>query len=358
MTQGEFTNKNWTTVYKFYPLVSGNNYIVLEPKIPLTNSTGYSICLRVFIWKWDNAVVFGSLAIKLELFVFEAYKILCLLINQENIQLCLNLDNKSSEWNALCYTHNFTDCLMKVTLSGELKGTKKFLINSTFLDKVTKPMSFGLNTSFWGQITDFNIWNRPLSNEEVQQYSFGCREGPSSQPEILDWSNASVVRRGIYTQDFKINRQFLSCKDGMTHFTLFENIISLSYTKSMEFCNSLNGDLFNPTFLDMGNGHGLINSYWVPLEMTKKFGPPHLEYNTQLETNYTMTIGQTTDQCKIVKMDSKEYTPANCNDLNFSICKVSANAKSVHVCFVLCNLKYIYFLFILLVNTSSAYCNS
>jgi hypothetical protein len=36
LTKGELRNKNWTTVYKFYPLDSGNNFVILEPKIPVT----------------------------------------------------------------------------------------------------------------------------------------------------------------------------------------------------------------------------------------------------------------------------------------------------------------------------------
>ena len=246
LTKGELTNKNWTTVYKFYPLDSGNNFVILEPKIPVTNSSGYSICLRVLIWKWDTTIVFDSPALTLVMFLYDSMKF-CLFKNKISQLFCFTMSSNQAEWNAICFTHNFTDFLLNVSLNGKQMNSKKIQLDRAFLNELTKPLSIGLNTSFWGQISDFNIWNRPLSYEEVQQYSFGCHEGLSSQPEILDWSNASIISSGINSQSFKLNRQFLSCQEDITHFTLFENGMPLNYFKSLEFCNLLKGDLYDPS---------------------------------------------------------------------------------------------------------------
>ena len=194
---------NWTTAYRFSPLYAENNYIILEPKVPITSSTGYSICLRVCIWRWENTVVFDSPAVKLVMYAFDSIE-LCFSMKKDRKELCFTWINISSEWNALCFTHNFSDFLLNVTLNGEWMDSKKIQLNSNFIEGLTKPFSIGLVSLFWGQITDFNVWNRPLANKELNQYSFGCQDKFSMQPEILDWSNTNITNPGVNATHFKI----------------------------------------------------------------------------------------------------------------------------------------------------------
>jgi hypothetical protein len=279
--KGDVPNTNWTTIYRFYPLDSYKNFIVLEPKVPSTNSTGYSVCMTVAVWKWDFAVVFDSPALVLKITATNGVDLkFCLFKNKFKKLLCITLENVSSEWNAICFTHNFTDFLLKAALNGEPEGNKTIELPSTIFDELTKPISIGLNTSFWGQITHFNIWNRPLTNDEVNQYSFGCQDGLSPPPEILDWLNASILNRGASFQHYKIKRQLLACEIGMiTPLTLFENANSMSYPESMKFCNLLKGELFDPASFKSGQDYFYGEYYWVPI---KENGSTTLEYNTQL----------------------------------------------------------------------------
>jgi len=326
MTKGNLTTTNWTTVLRFNPLYSENIDIVLEPKVPITNSTGYSMCLKICIWKMDNTVLFDSPALKLEMYIYGSDSH-CFTMKRNRL-FCFTLGKNSSEWNTICFTNNFTDFLLNVTLNGIQMGSKKTQLISNLMDELKKPISIGFNTSFWGQITDFNIWNRPLSNDEVNQYSFGCQEGLSIQPEILDWSNTSIISRGINSQPLNINRQFLPCQNGMSPFTLFDNTLTMPYTNSVEFCNLLKGHLFDPAYLRLGQGHGYYLWYWVPIQKAGENSPQQLENNTQAgkqTSNSILTTGKKTDQCKCLHIASREYISRDCRQENPSLCKVNAH---------------------------------
>ena len=320
LIRGDMTNTEWTTVYIFNPLDAYNNFLVLKPKVPISNSTGYSVCLRVTVWEWNHTVVFDSPALKLEMYVKNTIEF-CLYKNQKEILLCFTLDNESLEWNTICFTHNFTDFLLKVTLNGQPKGYRIKRLNSTFLDELNKTIAIGEHTSFWGQITDFNIWNRPLSNDEVNQYSFGCQRGLSTQPEILDWSTASIFNLGTYSRHFKIRRQLLSCQNGITPFSLYENANLLGYTDSTKFCKFLRGDLFDSTYVELGQNYGNTSGYWVPSKKSEENGTSQFENSTQLEEQtINLTTGQKTDPCMYIVSNGNKSL--DCTHKNPSVCKV------------------------------------
>jgi hypothetical protein len=304
LTRGEITNTNYTTVYQFWPISSGNNYIVLEPRLPRTNFTGYSICLRVWFWMRGSTVVFGSPAFQLRVYLMDSYSNICL------NGICFT-GQLSSEWNALCFSHNLTDFVFNVTLNGEQIGSEKVDFTSYTLEKLAEPFSIGSSTYFWGQITDFNIWSRTLSNEELNQYSFGCQEELLTQPEILDWANKNITNRGYGSAQIQMQKQLQTCQyKKKKTLDLFQNTLAMSYNKSSQFCNFLRGDLIDPFKEEL---IWLSNHYWVPIVYP----------NVVNKTNNTiLTTGQEADQCMSVDIASKEYIPRNCSEKMNSICKV------------------------------------
>ncbi len=52
-----------------------------------------------------------------------------------------------------------------------------------------------------GMISDFNFWSRPLTQDEVDQYTSGCNADfvKKSQPDIVIWAKANVSFRGNHT---------------------------------------------------------------------------------------------------------------------------------------------------------------
>jgi hypothetical protein len=310
LTRGEIPYTNWTTVYQFWPTSSGNNYIVLAPMYSHNIiSTGYSICLRVCFWKRGHLVVFDSPAVQLDLVVRDS-SLICFTIKEYYNSICFS-GQLSSEWNALCITHNLTDFVFNITLNGELIGSEKVDFTSDTLEKLAEPFSIGSSTSFWGQITDFNIWSRTLSNKELNQYSFGCQEGLLTQPEILDWANTNITNSGYGSAQIQMQKQLQTCqyKKKKSH-DLFQNTLAMSYNKSSQFCNFLRGDLIDPFKEEL---IWLSNHYWVPIVY------PNVVNKTN---NSILTTGQEADQCMSVDIASKEYLPRNCSEKMTSICKV------------------------------------
>jgi hypothetical protein len=316
LTKGDLTMSNWTTVYRFLPLSFENNYIVLEPKTPNTNSTGYSICLRVSIWRWSYTVLLDSLFVKLAIQPIDLDFFLCfsILKDKDKGGPCFLWENVSSEWNSLCITHNFKDFVLNITLNGIEMGSQKKKPAIDFMEKLTNSFSIGLATSLWGQITDFNIWNRPLTIEEVHQYSFDCLKGLSMQPQILDWFTANITKRG--NNSLAMHRALLNCHSDIEQSPVIFDIAYMVYSSSVELCNLLNGKLVEPMYLGQFNGDE--NYFWVP--KSDEFGN-----NTQ---NSLLTTAQAADGCMIVDLKSNEYFREDCGSLNPSTCKVVSDGKS------------------------------
>jgi hypothetical protein len=317
LTRGEVTNTNWTTIYQFWPISSEDSHIVLEPKYNQnTNSTGYSICLRLFIWMRGKMYVFNSPAVQLYLYLFDSSGI-CFTMTEYFIEICFT-GQLSSEWNALCFTHNITDSVFNVTLNGEQIHSEKLSLTRNFLKnllkKLAEPFSIGLKTPFWGKISDFNIWSRPLSIEELNQYSFGCLEGLLTQPEILDWANTDITNVGSGSEYIQMQRQPQTCQYNITKsYNLFQNALAMNmnYNKSIEFCKFFKGYLVDPFTEDLSQMGFQFNDYWVPTI-----------YSTPVNKTINTTDGQKADQCMGVELASKEYLPKKCTkELDF-VCKV------------------------------------
>lgn len=47
-------------VFEFHPSFPEDNFITIQPKIVLRNSTGFSLCLRTMIWNWNSKYIFES----------------------------------------------------------------------------------------------------------------------------------------------------------------------------------------------------------------------------------------------------------------------------------------------------------
>jgi hypothetical protein len=249
--------------------------------------------------------------------------------------LCSLWVDVNSEWNSFCFVHTFKDYVLNLTLNGEQINSRSKQLPNTFTNELIKPYSFGLNSSFWGQITDFNIWNRPLSKEEIRQYSFGCQEGLSTQPEILDWSTANIASTGINSEYFEMQRQHLTCHYQMNEsISFFQNAIDMNYNKSMTLCNLLKGDLFDPTYTDLNQFDQFYYFYWVPIVKSGDYGQSTWKNDTQVgieKINSNLSLGQKTDECTIVDTRSNKYNSKNCyNDQFPSICKVTVHINLNH----------------------------
>jgi hypothetical protein len=197
---------------------------------------------------------------------------------------------------------------------------------------------------FWGQITDFNIWNRPLSDVEIYDYSFNCTKefAKKSKPEFLTWSNASILEIGKNTQHFAMSRSLLTCCKSrelkeLQKKIIFENYYNTTYNDSWQFCQLLKGNLLlNPEKLK--DHVGQIFQYWVPIVKSNYNNSTKWEYDQRvLNMSEEIPIpliagfGKETDLCMSYDIATNTYTPTDCYRRLPSICEVPAESLTFTV---------------------------
>ena len=185
-------------------------------------------------------------------------------------------DDIPMDWNAICITHNFSSQQTNFFLNGRLKESFPLKHNATFLNELAQPFSIGKDSPFYGQITDFNIWNRPLSLVEINEYALNCKEKFSNKtnPEFLIWSNASIKELGKNIHPFSMPRSFLTCfnSSGVKQsekWQFLESIEDLTYSQSLRFCHFLKGYLLHLSSSTLRNLNFNSVKYWVPIKLNE-----------------------------------------------------------------------------------------
>ena len=217
---------NVTNIFEFSPIYLENNSITIQPNKPATLFTGYSICIRAMFWKWDdNTNVFKSKHLTFTVNYY--YPGACFYVKESPI--CFDELNISStvsmEWKSICISHNFSNFNLRLFMNGELHVNQTVNQNLTLFDNLFEPFIIGQDFGFFGQITDFNIWNVPLSEENIKEFSCNFNTDLVERiiPEVLNWSNINLTYKGNNTKQILIDRRLLSnqiCSEDK-HFFIF-----------------------------------------------------------------------------------------------------------------------------------------
>lgn len=102
--------------------------------------------------------------------------------------------------------------------------------------------------SFAAEMTDFNVWNRPLSIIEIEEYSFACNNSSdfvkNSKPELVSWYDLNITRQGNETRQIRVPKEKLCKKlqDFNEKTMIFYPLIS-SYADAYSVCKYWKGDL-------------------------------------------------------------------------------------------------------------------
>jgi hypothetical protein len=249
------------------------------------------------------------------------------------------LENIKMDWNTICITQNFLSYEWNAFVNGKFSHSTTLEHNSSFLNELAKPFTLGKDYLFWGQITDFNIWNRPLSFSEINEYSLNCKEDFSqkSKPELFTWSNDSIKERGNNTQYFLMSRSLLTSynSSGIKQSQIsqyFENVYYLEYLKSLQFCHFLSGDLLHLNSTKLGNIEFHKPCYWVPIiksnnENTTRWKFDQRALNSSDEISFPIKSGLGFDNklCLSFEIAGHIYIPLSCeNNAQPSFCQVPA----------------------------------
>ncbi len=156
----------------------------------------------------------------------------------------------SSIWNSFCVSLNLTNGLVQITINGQL--VKESYCSLGYKPKISNITTIGgqkLNGRFYGQITDFNFWNKPLTLIEMEQFSSGCNLNNfllKLKPEYVLWSEVNIVQKGGSTTFYSITRQMLcrllSKNNSVSDFNMLFTFTA-NYEASIKHCDELNGKI-------------------------------------------------------------------------------------------------------------------
>jgi hypothetical protein len=331
--------ENKTTVYKFDAMISDDNLLTVQPNKSPGQSTGYSICLRAMFWKRDEIILFKSTNISL--IVFDG-KFVCISIN--STKHCFDMIRNSTvsmKWKSFCIMHSFIDFTINTSINGKLANSMKIVVSKNFTENLSNSIEMGGGTLLLKYITDFNIWKRPLLEQEVEEYSSGYNFNTLGEngPDILSWSDANVTYQGYYCTKFVISRALLASQIQVSSeefpinpFFILNHPLEKTYDKSVHFCKQIRGTLFLPTqpnlqFIRSHYYWDDLNSdfFWVPIVKSSN-GNSKWVYDSEvgdiLENIPTLNVKGTSEQnCLAFNVSSEEYIPYECSKTQHLLCK-------------------------------------
>ena len=166
--------------------------------------------------------------------------------------------------------------------------------------------------SFIGKITDFNVWSRILSIQEISSYSLGCDQNfvKLSNPENMLWTAVNITSQGSNTRQVIVSvNEFCQSGDESRRAIIIVPEIT-EYDTSANFCNEINGKLFYPT--NEQNLDWFMSSYdrYINEECSEPW-----KRAEQIETDTTMT-------CMFFNVSSLEYVESMCTKKVCAFCQI------------------------------------
>jgi len=341
------------SVIKYFPRESHQDTNVsLKPATQyILTSGGYTYCLRVNFWTWFQNSLFrtaSNLSLELKNYIIGTGVVIDGEFSHPfKWKNLLQLSYYS--WNSFCVSSHLSNLYFSIN--------GKDVFNLT---KGKQPEKIDVSTiilggnDFTGQISDLNIWNRSLSQEEILEYSASCDFDfvQKSNPGILLWSLANITIQGTDAEKATIPRKHLchqvNDSKSNTNIVLFPR--SLKYVIYYQQCKNLNGEMFYPQsvkdiqILLENIGSSLVNNactgkFWVPfvrsethdsgwIYVSKKHQDEDHSFSTWMKAN--LIDSNTKNQCMYFDITDKQFKSTECSTTEYfcSFCEIK---ESRHV---------------------------
>jgi hypothetical protein len=59
--------------------------------------------------------------------------------------------------------------------------------------------------NFTGKVTDLNVWNIPISREDIEAYALQCNQRFLEERKVIDWEKIKDFTKGNRTRIVKIS---------------------------------------------------------------------------------------------------------------------------------------------------------
>lgn len=175
-----------------------NNFIIVEPVKSGHYDKGLTLCMRVLFEFWSVNNIFNSTDTALMFSQYFRYEG-SLRFQESNYIFALPKSLRFSSWNSICFSINRTSSQAHFSMNGYItKISMNQEPNSSAQVLMVEPALFVGN--FTGKVTDLNVWNEPLSQEQLLEFGNGCSNKFSLakrlSPNVIDWKTRKVIASG------------------------------------------------------------------------------------------------------------------------------------------------------------------
>ena len=206
-TEAEYIDAiDFTTDYNSDPVTSKwlMNYVTVVATNYDVVTTEFTVCLRIKPYSTIQQCIFQQYGMAL---VITSEKYGFLLINTIWIMFKFKTDLVPLDWYNLCVSYN--NGYITVIVDGEALIDEQFdsfsqietteiSFNDTFTFGLCIRDNYGpLQSLIRGMITDFNIWPKSVSKDEMVEFTTNCHfKMDVSLGPILSWSEVTIVKQG------------------------------------------------------------------------------------------------------------------------------------------------------------------
>lgn len=103
-----------------------------------------------------------------------------------------------TSWNSICIVIDSSTLSLKIKFNDFNAVTQ---IGSADVSRNISSMMVG---NFTGRVTDVNVWSWPLTNKQLEEFTYACSNGNSLVkrlvPNVIYWNNLTILEQGIATK--------------------------------------------------------------------------------------------------------------------------------------------------------------
>jgi len=234
----------------------------------------------------------------------------------------------------ICVVYEASEMSLNITIGGELvlsltESGSQYISHDVF--------KLGGTSTFSGHITDFNVWSRPLSAEEVKKYQHDCKVDVSKilKPDIVSWPNINLTNQTtknkiIILQRNKIcDNQLVNKSDVILIFPY-----EATYDAAVKKCKTMNVEM--PPF---ESDYGLYKMLYIDKVIKMEPNCREKIWLSALLTNTSVVLKNNTQNltvnsteiikvCQVLDLILNSYNFEDCNGLSCFSCQFPTNRLS------------------------------
>ena len=295
---------------------SPESSIQFEAQTPTSKPSGFTICLSVSYTTWDLRVVFDIVTPShrhISLILSDYMNDLGTFNGELNFKYVDSFKLFPGTWNLICIVWNETSETIDIQLNGNRVLNGPLPLNVRRFPKYFSNSTISITD---GKMTDFNFWNRPISNEEMNNI-LNCNFELSDQnkPEYVFWPEVKITLQtgNVTKSDSKSICQSESESDQKINlfFTSQEPVVD---------CDRLNGAMPSATSkTEIWKEEifpGRCSYFWLPLTRSIVDPQKWLNQNTNTESSIDGLIYDVDKEknCIVYGVSAKQYFQTSCKN--------------------------------------------